>query len=324
MLKPFTQKNVKIRVLPNQSTRLNEMKNYSLFGVIAVFFSFCGITLNSCSSKLSEEDEVRTFAGNFIDHARVHNYDSLVVMYENIVMADSIVPVKNENLKITKVADGQYQVILGDGIIMNVARNENGNLIVKESKGLFAFHPIHLDIAKKTGLWNDTLSDIALAERMDDQAFFSYVALRAKPNYSDLVEVEKSKGNKSAYTLTNKSGVHIRGNEYEIVKRYGNPDREEEISNETFPGEDIPPHESIVVPSTKPKNVSMEVVNVRFILSDDDFNKKFATYSGNEYQEYLDSKSLLTDKPDSIPHINRTKQLLPPEALGKKNVNNKK
>lgn len=265
----------------------------------ALLLVACSLSLMACGGGNSTpESKVKDFALNFAENLKNNRLDSLQDVYEDIILADSIVAPSTEEIKVSQISPGLYMVTFANNITMQVRQDTTNNITVEETRGLFAFPETELHMARKTGLWNDSLNDARLSERMADRGFFDYIALRAKAETPDIITVEKAKDGKS-YVLTNTSDAHVKGSDYEIVKRYGNPMREETITSESEPGQDIPAHETINIVTEKPKGASMEVVSIRFTLPDDDFNKKFAAFSGNEYQEYLGSKNL-TLQPDSV------------------------
>ena len=249
---------------------------------------------SSCGGKSSPEKEVKNYAEFFVEILSANQRDSLQNAYEDIVFADSITPLTADSISVKAENDSLFLVSFGRGVSMKVKRDSTGNMKVIESKGLFVFPPVKLEIAKKTGMWNDSLTDMQLAERLQDKGFFAQLELLAQARASQLITIDKFETTKAGTgfnKLTNNTDVDIKGSDYEIVKRYENKATKEKLTPEAFPGEDIRARGSIEVPSDVSKTMFSEVSDVHFKLSGEELYNKFSTPTGHEYDDYLNSKA---------------------------------
>ena len=148
-----------------------------LFFLLGVSFMVGGMLLSSCDGgkKLTPEDEVRNYGKNFVEKLSANQLDSLTASYPDLVNAESLVPVQSDTILVAETAPGQFNVTLAEGITLKVNRSDDGNITVTESKGLFTFPDDKIELAKKTGMWDDNLSDDQLNDRLKDDDFFDYL-----------------------------------------------------------------------------------------------------------------------------------------------------
>lgn len=272
-----------------------------------VILLFAGIGLiASCGKKATPEEEVRNYGKYFVEKINANQLDSLTASYPDISKADSIVPLQSDSIVVTEVAPGQFDVTLAEGVTLKVNCSDDGNISVTESKGLFAFPDDKMDIAGKTGMWNANISDVQLAERMNDEDFFKWLNDTFEEKVSKIITIGKFQGlpfmeggtmGFGSQTLTNTSDVDLDGSEYSIVASgnyidYGGADgvMEEKI-NSVSKGYPIKAH------GTKKEtdvysghHGSVTINKIKWNLSPDQLREKFVPYTGKEYQEYLDSK----------------------------------
>ena len=279
------------------------MKKILFFLSISIAFS--GMLLNSCGggNKLTSEEEVRNYGKYFVEKLSANQLDSLKYTYPDLTVAESLVPVSSDTIVVVETNPGQYDVTLAKGITLKVRRSEDGKISVIESKGLFSFPSDKVKIAKKTGMWDDKLSDGQLNERMKDKEFFKYIKNKKNLNskhiikigdfYDDYPEDEiRGSGVYEGYQkLTNTTGTEIKGSDYSIVyyclSWYG---EDEEKWTEVKPGKTIPAHGSVRVDASSGYHGGCTVEKIKWKLSDAQLQEKFAPYTGKEYQEYLNSK----------------------------------
>ena len=257
-------------------------------------------------SKIDPKEEVTTFVNEFVKNLGANLRDS--VAYPEILLADSITPVSADSISISEAAPGQFDVQLSDGITMKVNRNENGKISVAESHGLFVFPKDKVEIAKKTGMWDDTLSDAKLNERMNDEDFFQYIKNKTPKGSSNYIQIGGfvRKGDRGYYTLKNTTDQPIKGSEYSIVVKTSVPvyDPEGGLAVDHWEkkqsleaGKDLQPHGTAQVYSEYVAtffggDVGPEktINGIKWKLSPAQLQEKFAAFKGTEYQEYLYTK----------------------------------
>ena len=251
----------------------------------------------SCSKKASPEEEVRNYIKYFVEKINANQLDSLTVSYPDISKADSIAPLQSDTILIVEKAPGQFEMTLADGIVLKVNRSEDGNITVSESRGLFAFPADKVEIAKKTGMWDDTLSDAQLNERMKDEEFFKYIQDQIKKKTSNILTVGKeTMSSDYKYNLTpiiNNTDEEIKATDYSIISKDGYYliSGIDWISTSTINGKDIPPHDKYVVKTVASWDEgSIHVIKVNIKIPKEELVRRFASFTGKEYQEYLNSK----------------------------------
>lgn len=273
------------------------MKTINLFIVATLFLG--GLTIASCdgegSKKANPEDEVREFGKYFIEKLAANQLDSLAGMYEDIGLADNILPIQSDTIVVTETGAGEYDVKLREGVTLKLRREDDGKIVVTESFRLFAFPEDKVEIAKKTGMWDESLNDARLAERLNDEEFFTWVKNQAKGKTSNILTVGKEVYNKSddwgnygTQSITNNSDVDVDGSDYYIIMRV-NDDNGNGILK-TKPGKHIPAKGNVKIKIGGNANYGEWVKSIKWKLSPEQIQEKFGSYTGNEYQEYLDSK----------------------------------
>lgn len=273
---------------------------------LSIWVAFGGMLISSCggNKKLTPEDEVRNYGKYFVEKLEANQLDSLKAGYPDIVIADSIIPLQSDTIMVMESGPGQYDMTLAEGVTLKVSRSEDGKIMVTESKGLFAFPADKVDIAKKTGMWDDKLSDAQLKERMKDEEFFKTVGKKtqistnkilsvSKPHYGRIIS-EGSGYTEGYQTITNNSDLDISGADYSIVKHeYKTADwgsNDEYDRNKTEKGQDIPAHGSIKIKIGVSFTSGTEVKGVKWNISEEELSNRLIRFTGKEYQEYLDSK----------------------------------
>ena len=215
-------------------------------------------------------------------------------------------PITSDSIIVAEIAPGQFDVTLSEGITLKVNLSEDGNLTVTESKGLFAFPADKVDIAKKTGMWDDTLNDAELSKRMDQQEFFDYIAKKANKAANNILSVGKKMivtGYEydvveiGYYTITNNTDQTIYPKDYkmEFLDEIASCEEEKRTVKHSSPGKKIDPKSTIKVPSSRTDRFcnyeeTDHLVGVTILLTPEEIQERFAKFTGNEYQEYLNSK----------------------------------
>lgn len=279
------------------------MKKFLFFLIVSIALG--GIILTSCGgdgSKLPPEEEVRNYGKYFVEKLAANQLDSLKVSYPDIAKADSLMPVKSDSIMVMESAPGQFDLTLAEGVTLKINRSEDGNITVTESKGLFVFPADKVDIAKKTGMWDDKLSDAQLNERMKDEEFFSLIESKLTNFTSNILKVIKHDNYNWEHLIPirNNTSIPIKGADYKLrieiccaildVDDKGNDYWNETSRWQTLPGKDIGPSQTITYNIPHSDYCAICKANIVMNLSNKEIQEKFAFYSGKEYQEYLNSK----------------------------------
>ena len=267
------------------------------------------VMLCACGGKKSTpEDEVRDYGKYFVEKVNANQLDSLTASYPAIAKADSIAAINTDTIMVAEVAPGQYDLIFTEGMTLKINRSEDGNITVAESKGLFAFPADKVAIAKKTGMWDEKLSDALLSERMKDDEFFNHMASLMNFDKTKIISIGKAKPhldeegivygfNEGSQTLTNLTNKPISGKDYSVkIKWYASwpciddddPGFDQGYSSKG--GKDIPPHGTVTYKLEQGFRNNEQIVDINWKLSSEQLKEKFFYLTGKEYQEYLDSK----------------------------------
>ena len=264
------------------------------------------VMLCSCGGKkATPEEEVRNYGKYFVEKLNANQLDSLMASYPDISKADSIVPLQSDSIIVAEAAPGQFDVTLAEGITLKVNRSEDGNITVAESKGLFAFPAEKVDIAKKTGMWDDILTDAQLNERMKDEEFFKWIKdysyqkidnlLSITPGKQIRSDVPNAEANKFTVNLKikNNSNKEIKGSDYKIKYIYYGPSGSMEPEIYTLTGYSS----GIDLKGGDEKSITISKISegfknfmAQYNIKKEEYLSNYYNPSGNEYQEYLDSK----------------------------------
>ena len=271
-----------------------------------------GLFLSSCShdKKASPEDEVRRYGKYFVEKLSANQLDSLKSSYPDLLAADSVMKIQSDTILVADNGSSKYDVTLAEGITLKVSRADDGKISVTESHGLFAFPADKLATAKKTGLWDASLTDKQLSERMKDDGFFAYIRSK-QPSAGNIITIGKfvsqseGFGGTGYYTLTNNTDVAISGADYTIsfVSSYptyipGSNAIDEWVTKKSSePGKDIAPKGSVKITSAINHTFcagdvgpEKELKGIQWKLSSEQLQEKFTSFTGREYQEYLNTK----------------------------------
>ena len=262
------------------------------------------IPIHHHNEKLPEE-KVRIFGSYFVEKVLSGQLDSIKAFYPEISMADSIVPLKLDTIKVMEIAPGQYDVTLAEGVKLKINRSEEGNITVSESKGLFAYPADKIGIAKKTGMWEDNLTDAQLNERLRDEDFFKFIKKSKTVNDKKVISVGQVQPNDKNIEscgfcdghliITNQTDVFISGDDYELVNKVGYQGQATDYDDgysefgSYEKGKDLEPYGK----ARYEAEWGFRVYNnyrIKWKLTKEQLQEKFAPFTGNEYQEYLDSK----------------------------------
>lgn len=252
--------------------------------------------------KISPEEEVRNYGKYFVEKINANQLDSLKTTYPDIVKADSIVPVQSDTIIVVETSPGLFDVALVEGINLKLKHSEDGNISVVESRGLFTFPEGKIEIAKKTGMWNDSLTDASLAERMKDEDFFNHIKKNKTKDVSKIITYgnrgtvtkvprDGLDSGKGYFILTNKSNHAIKGSDYNVIEKEIIDHMGRHSYTSTHKGVDIPANGTAHYNVTfSGHTIDLQIQNIKWNISESELISRFAPFTGKEYQEYLDSK----------------------------------
>lgn len=273
------------------------MKRFATILLLGV--TLCAIT-TSCFKRTSPEDQVRDFARRFVGHVNAGRLDSLRDVYPGVIDAMSLVRVESDSIIVSPTAEeGKYLVTLADGISIKTTVNDDGTVTVDESTGLFNFPAEDLELAKQTGLWEADLNDAALSKRMHDRRFFDYLKGKTINTYDMLTLNKKGQAAphrefSKKYTVYNNTDKEIKGSDYKVkfgmVLSMISYETGHKVYSRYFSerGKDIAPYgtaEFIIEDGDAEEYV--DPIGIEITIPADELQRRFATYTGNEYKEYL-------------------------------------
>ena len=251
---------------------------------------------------MDETAEVTAFANDLAGKLSAGQLDSLKAAYPALAGAGAIVPLKGDSVTVVAASTpGQYDVTLAPGVTMSITRAADGSMTVNETRGLFSFPADRKEIAKKTGMWDDSLNDAQMAERMNDDAFFKKMNKQSSANTKNLISVGKMVITKEwpgievepgygYFPLTNNSDIAIKGSDYNVVIKASNVYSGESWTY-TESGIDLAPKGSGRINVEFVPRCNPEKASIKFKVSEKDLMSRTApAFTGNEYQEYLNSK----------------------------------
>lgn len=281
----------------SNSNYLNiKMKKIYILPVLALgmLAAACGGGKNGENAKPTPEEEVRAYAKYFVAQLDSNRLDSIKVTYPDIALADSIAPLKSDTIIVAQAAPGQYNVTLAEGVTLKATRGADGKISVTESRGLFYFPADKVELAKKTGMWNDSISDRQLSERLKDEDFFKYVTKSNKAKLSKMLVIGKWPelygGNQ---TVTNKSDKTIDGSDYSVVKSFttrGDYFSRGGVSYSTIKGKTLKPGASMSEYVNVAPMGAERLERIKWNMSDEELIAKYVTFTGKEYDDYLKTK----------------------------------
>lgn len=275
------------------------MKNlFSLSFLLALVFLLSASCQNKKENGVSAEDDVTRFAQWFVAKVSAGETDSIKPVYPGIEFGKDFVSVNADTVQIYEFLPDQFEVSLSNGVRMKVDRSNKGTMSIIETRGLFSFPKEKVELAKQTGMWDDGLNDVQLAERMRDEEFFKYIKNLLVTDSNKIITVGafvSASGEiegEGWYPIYNNSNVKIEGREYSIVMDEWNYDKEtdtEIYTTVTRPGKDIQAHGSAQVKVGGGGADGNKIKSIQWNLSPEEIEAKFATFTGNEYQEFINS-----------------------------------
>ena len=266
-----------------------------------------GLFVVSCGPK--PEEQVKEFAVKFGDSVNTSQKDSIQKYYPDFQLTDSLNNVPLGDITVEPGENPEDFLVKYSPETYMIIKNDKGQIQVLESKGLLAFPADKVDIAKKTGMWDDSILDVELAIRMDDEDFFDFISKKTNFNPDKILIVgkkfietgEEDNGRRwdrhGYYTITNNTSQTIKSTDYNMNFRddtYAG-DELDESKKYSEPGKEIAPNGTIRIESNKFMVATWNgdehhLVGVTILLTPEEIQERFVSFSGNEYQEYLDSK----------------------------------
>lgn len=184
-------------------------------------------------SACNKNAEVKQFAADFAEKVSKNQVDSVRALYPDAAKCDSFSLAFNaDSIQVAETETaGLYKVTMGNAEF-TVQKTEDGKMTVKESHGLFAYPADRMDLAKKTGQWNSSITDLEFSKRMEDTMFPSWIQSKMADAMKSLVKITKSNVSKKhisdywtssekdvcTYTIevSNETDQEIGGNDYTI------------------------------------------------------------------------------------------------------------
>lgn len=251
-------------------------KLFYLASLIALFF------ISSCGE--NKQQKVQIFSDTFVGYVNANQIDSIKTLYPTANF-DSIASLSPDSVQIAE-SEGFYHIDFGSGKWIEVKENEEGSLIVEKSKGLAAFPTDKVEIAKKTGMWDDNLNDNDIATKISDEDFFKYIEDSSKKGRAKLLSIRGG-------TVTNISDKTIDGNDYKVIKSFyicGNAFYRPSTTYSYISGKTLKPGESMRINLVQALMGRESLSGIKWQIPEDEITSKYIPFTGNEYQEYLDSK----------------------------------
>lgn len=267
---------------------------------IAAFLA--AVIATGCSDRKPKE-----FASKVSDYVEANQLDSLAAVYPDAQFDSIAFAGDYEVVNIEKTGvDGVLRVRFGDVAYIDIQEDENGNLRIIESVGIAAFPKDRLDLAKKTGMVKDSISDAEIAGLLADAEFFSWLADRKRNEINNIITLKSGKAKlarafgEGNYTyvidaaLTNNSKNDIPAKAYSIdytITYHGEESNgwrdRYEIGNQE--GVDLKAGENKDIKIKKGHVGAIGNPKIKWNLSPEELGK-FLTFTGSEYSEYQKSK----------------------------------
>lgn len=237
------------------------------------------------------ESKMKKFAEKFATAVSANDTASITRMYPESKVAEKLtMNFVKDSLTVEEIAD-TFIVHLSAGSSLSVIKDEEGELRIADSHGIFSYPTERMDFALKTGWINENMSDLIIAEQFKDTMFIHYLAhknagqIKTKlvvksVNYKTQSESEWLSGNMTfVTTIGNDSEYEIPGSFYEIITDYG-------WLHKVTNGKDIKPGGRQSFSMQFPVAELWPSSTIRFKVSDADLLAKFFTPKGGEYETY--------------------------------------
>lgn len=272
------------------------MRKIYLYALL--FIGIVGII--SCSG--NKQKKIQTFAEIFIGYLNANQMDSIKMVYPTANF-DSISPINMDSIQVIE-KDGIYRVIFGGKKWIDVKENEDGTIIVENSKGVAAFPVDKYEIALNTGMLNDSTADTKAVELLRDSVYFNWLNDKALESYNNALEVKVNAGNynykpedyiagKMDITIKNTLPISLESNQYTIEYTMYQPpisveDRTGWKGTHRKSGIAVEPGQTVNM--TIRDNGKLSNPRAKLKMPLEEYLAKYYKPTGKEYQEYLDSK----------------------------------
>lgn len=258
---------------------------------------FVSILILGVSCEKKPEVIVDEFAVKFAEFVNDNEKDSILKYYPDFLLSDSLVEVDTDDIRIKKESETSYIIEYSSDIVLETEINKSGKITIENSYGLISFPEDKIDLAKKTGMWDSEISDTDLSRRMNDNEFFEYLNNNAKEKTKNILKIgakhyPPASPFYESQNIINNTDQPIKGSDYTVtIKNHIYcPDGSEEDYYSTKRGKDIKPNGSIWYEVIEGQHGYEEISKINLTLSEEELMNRFAPITGNEYQQYLDSK----------------------------------
>ena len=258
--------------------------------LLAAFVCTATVSLVSCRG---QKKKVEAFADTFAGYVNSNQLDSIKSVYPAINF-DSISHVSIDSISITEAGGNIYKVNYGGQKWIEVKVNEDGSLRVENSKGIAAFPGSKYEMALNSGMVSDTVPDVRVRELLNDEAYFDWLEEKGQNLVNVMVtgDTKKSIAGEGIYklttpiTITNNSSLDLLPKDYLIkytLIQIGYRGIQSQKGVAVKSGESV--NTNIINYGTKIENPKIELTpNLRETINKDN------TFTGNEYQEYINLK----------------------------------
>lgn len=262
----------------------------------------CSLMIIMVACGENKKEKIKSFADTFAGYVNAGQLDSIKAVYPSVNF-DSVAHVSTDSVKICDT-NGITRVDFGGGKWIELEIGDSGNITVVNSKGIAAFPERTYQLGIMTGMINDSISDIKTQERINDSTYFDWLKNKAQQEFQQGLSItvvnktgrmlgeglfEKTQ----ILTIKNNTDHDILGKDYEIsYNGIGNNDSEiggtYKISK-GMPGVDVKAGQTT---TTKLSSGGLSMKNPVAIITIPIEEYIIGNYkpTGNEYQEYLNSK----------------------------------
>ena len=257
-----------------------------------------------CACGPSDKEAVKQYLTDLQQAISTGNTSVINSLYPTAAVADSLnASFSPELAQITLTQGDTLQVRLTEKMDITLVRDKGGKMTAIQSHGLFSYDPEQLLFALGTGQYKPSLDDGANAARMADTAFVESIMQQLYSDINSKVSMKLlSSYNYEQMTahytvvVSNNSDFDLDGEDYvATVRRMGfNFDTYSDVAvgSKSFSGQPLPAHGSVTYSagtvdaeyeSFKSGGVSIKSLSPEAL-------KRLYTPTGNEYDEYLQSR----------------------------------
>lgn len=254
---------------------------------------------------MQKENRIHRFAESFADKASKNQLISLKSIYPGIEKADSVALKYVVEGIVIREENDVYEIVYNPEVTVWAVPAKDNSFVITDSKGLFAYPDGKRDLAMKTGLWTDHIRDIELADRMKDKDFMNFINRKINGVKSNILSqgpyIYVERDVIVGQDIVNNTDQVIKGEDYTLTIHYSFPYWDYETGEfnsgegyEVVEGKDIPPHDRVFFDCVGDRMFGgggeSRIYSINIKIPDDELRKRFVTFSGKEYQEYLETK----------------------------------